>query len=182
MTGRHVVLAVTGGIAAYKAADLASRLVREGAEVRVVMSEAAQRFVTPLTFRSLTGNPVVTDLWTEVEAHGIIHVTLADWAQVLAIAPATADIIGKMAAGIADDVVSTLALSVDVPIVIAPSMNTRMWNQRVVQENVARLKERGVRVVEPGVGRLACGATGIGRLADVGDILEAIRSVFAEKA
>jgi phosphopantothenoylcysteine decarboxylase/phosphopantothenate--cysteine ligase len=180
MTGRRLILAVSGGIAAYKAAELASRLVRAGANVRVVMTAAAQRFVTPLTFRTLTGHPVVTDLWTEVEPEGVIHVTLADFAEVLVIAPATANIIGKMAAGIADDAVSTLALSVDVPIVIAPAMNTRMWEQRVVQRNLEALRERGAIIVLPEAGRLACGAEGIGRLAETETLLAAIRKALGE--
>lgn len=175
MTGRRVVLAVTGGIAAYKAAEAASRLVREGAEVRVVMSRAAQRFVTPLTFRTLTGRAVVSDLWTDTGLAGVVHVALADWAQVLVIAPATANIIGKLAAGIADEVVSTLALSVDVPVVVAPAMNTRMWQHPAVRRNLEVLRERGVRIVEPAVGRLACGTEGLGRLAELDDLLDAIR-------
>jgi len=178
MNGRRIVLAVTGGIAAYKAADLASRLVRAGAEVRVAMTGAAQRFVTPLTFRTLTGRAVVTNLWTDADPPGVVHVALADFAEVLVIAPATANVIGKMAHGIADEIVSTLALSVDVPIVVAPAMNTRMWQNAAVQANVAVLRDRGVALVDPGTGRLACGATGPGRLADTDDILAAIRAAL----
>jgi len=180
MTGRRVVLAVTGGIAAYKVADLCSRLVREGAAVRVAMTAAGQRFVSPLTFRTLSGVAVVTDLWGDADPPGVVHVALADFAEVLVIAPATANIIGKMAAGIADEIVSTLALSMDVPVIVAPAMNTRMWEHPAVQANVATLRQRGVQIVEPAEGRLACGAVGVGRLAEIDDILAAIRGALGE--
>jgi len=180
MTGRRIILAVTGGIAAYKAADLASRLVREGADVRVAMTDAACRFVTPLTFRTLTGHGVVTDLWADADVPGVVHVAMADFAEVLVVAPATADILGKMAAGIADDAVSTLALSVDCPVIVAPAMNTRMWRHPAVQANLDTLRSRGVTIVDPAEGRLACGTTGPGRLAPNDDLIAAIRAALGE--
>jgi len=178
MKDRHVVLGVTGGIAAYKAADLTSKLVQAGAEVQVVMTESGTRFVAPLTFETLSRRPVHRDLWRAEEDFSPTHVALADWADLVVVAPATANIIGKFAAGIADDLLSTLLMSVDVPVLLAPAMNTRMWNNAVVRENVARVTERGVRIVEPGEGYLACGAVGKGRLAEVSDILRAIASVL----
>jgi phosphopantothenoylcysteine decarboxylase/phosphopantothenate--cysteine ligase len=178
MKDRRIVLAVTGGIAAYKAADLASRLVREGAQVRVAMTAAAKRFVTPLTFRTLTGQPVALDLWSEAGPPEVVHVALADFAEAVLVAPATANILGKMASGMADEMVSTLLLSVDVPVVVAPAMNTRMWQHPAVQHNLAILRERGVVVVEPGVGWLACGTVGPGRLAEPDAILAALRAAL----
>jgi len=178
MKDRHILLGVSGGIAAYKAADLASKLVQAGAEVTVVMTASAQRFVTPLTFESITRRAVFTDLWKTDREFNPTHIALADWADVVVIAPATANIIGKLVHGIADDLLSTVLLSVDKPVVVAPAMNSRMWDNRVVRENVARLKELGHHVVEPGEGYLACGAIGIGRLADVKDIIDRLATLL----
>ena len=174
MKDRHIILGVTGGIAAYKSADVTSKLVQAGAEVTVVMTESATRFVAPLTFETLSRRTVHVDLWRVGREFNPTHVALADWAEVVLVAPATANIIGKFAHGIADDLLSTLLLSVDVPVVLAPAMNTRMWNNPVVQDNVKRLKELGHHVIEPGEGYLACGTTGKGRLADVRDIIDSV--------
>lgn len=178
MKDRHILLGVTGGIAAYKAADITSKLVQRRAEVTVVMTESGTRFVTPLTFETLSRRPVYTDMWCSDREFNPTHVALGDWAELVLVCPATANIIGKLASGIADDLLSTLLLSVDVPIVLAPAMNTRMWENAAVQDNSRRLKERGCHIVEPGEGYLACGTTGKGRLADVGDIIEAVATLL----
>ncbi len=174
MKGRRILLGVTGGIAAYKAADLCSKLVQAGAEVTVVMTDSAQRFVAPLTFETLSRRPVYTDMWRPEGEFNPTHIALADWAEIVVVAPATANIIAKIVHGIADDLLSTVLLSVDAPVLVAPAMNKRMWENRVVQDNVRRLKELGHTLVEPGEGYLACGTVGVGRLAEVQDILNAI--------
>ena len=173
--GYEVLLCATGGIACYKAADLASRLTQAGAGVSTAMSEAAVRFVAPLTFQTLTGRQVFTSLWQSAETYDPHHISLTEGADLMVVAPATADILAKMACGIADDLVSTLALSASgaCDILAAPAMNTRMWLADATQENVAKLTRRGVRFVGPGEGRLACGTTGPGRMAEPEEILAA---------
>jgi len=178
MKGRRIVLGVCGGIAAYKSADLTSKLVQAGAEVTVVMTESGTRFVTPLTFESLSRRPVYVDMWRTDREMNPTHVALADWTELVLVCPATANIIGKLAGGIADDLLSTVLLSVDVPVVLAPAMNTRMWDNAVVRQNVARLRELGRHVIEPGEGYLACGTMGKGRLADVADIIDVVVSLL----
>ena len=178
MKDRRILLGVTGGIAAYKSADLTSKLVQAGAEVTVVMTESGTRFVAPLTFEAPSRRPVYLDMWRTDREMNPTHIALADWAEAVVVAPATANIIGKLAHGIADDLLSTVLLSVDVPVVIAPAMNPRMWNNRIVQENVRRLKDLGHRVVEPTEGYLACGVEGVGRLADVKDIIDLVASLL----
>jgi phosphopantothenoylcysteine decarboxylase/phosphopantothenate--cysteine ligase len=175
MKSKHIVIGVTGSIAAYKAAELTSRLKQKGADVFVVMTENATKLIGPATFRALTGNPVVCKMFAEEDLyHSIPHVNLADWMDVLAIVPATANIIGKIAHGIADDALSTLAISTDKPIVIAPAMNNKMWEQKVVQENSNILSKRCCHIIEPETGFLACGYTGKGRLADLDTIIKKI--------
>ena len=173
LAGKNVLLCVTGGIACYKAAMLASRLVQAGAAVRVAMTEAAVRFVTPLTFQTLTGRQVYTSLWQGGEQFDSRHVSLTGSADLMIIAPATADILAKMAAGIADDLVSTLALAAHdaCPILIAPAMNTRMWLAPPTRDNIARLKTWSIRVIGPAEGRLACNTTGPGRMSEPEEIL-----------
>ena len=178
MKDRHILLGVTGGIAAYKAADLTSKLVQAQAEVTVVMTESAARFVAPLTFQTLSRRAVYLDMWQAEHRFDAAHVALADWAEIVVVVPATANILGKFANGIADDLLSTLLLAVDVPVLLAPAMNHRMWSNPVVQQNVGRLKELGHHIVEPGEGYLACGATGKGRLADVQDIIDAVTALL----
>jgi len=169
-----VVLGVTGSIAAYKAADLTSKLVQAGIEVRVVMTESATKLVQPQTFLTLSRQPVITDLWN-LPTWQPEHIALAERAAVLAIVPATANILGKMANGLADDALSTFALSHSGPVLVAPAMNPRMWANRAVQANCAKLREwGGVTFVEPAAGRVACGDEGTGRLAPVEQILAAI--------
>jgi phosphopantothenoylcysteine decarboxylase/phosphopantothenate--cysteine ligase len=168
-----VVLGITGGIGAYKACEVARELMRRGCRVKVVMTAAAKRFVTPLTFRTLTGEPVAVTLWDEPEA-GVHHISLADEADVLVIAPCTANVINKLAQGRADDILTTTALATEAPLVIAPAMNTHMWLKDVTQAAVETLRGRGAVFVEPGTGDLACGDVGEGRLATVGEIVEAV--------
>jgi len=172
MKNRKVVIGVTGGIAAYKACELASRLSQAGAQVRVVMTGNAQRFVSPLTFATLISHPVATDMWLERDE--IAHISLADFAEVLIVAPATANIIGKLATGIADDLLSTTLLTATCPVLLAPAMNTRMWESAAVQANLGRLRERGVTIIEPEAGHLACGDAGPGRLPASEVLIEAI--------
>ncbi len=177
MKNKAIVLGVTGGIAAYKACDLASALRRSGAEVIPVMTEAAQKFVTPLTFQSLVHRPVITSLFSPVEWE-IEHIAVAQRASLAVIAPATANIIGKLACGIADDFLTTFVLATRAPILICPAMNCDMYANPVVQENLERLKARGFHIVDPEEGALACGDVGKGRLASVETILERIRSLL----
>ncbi len=166
LAGYEVVVAVCGGIAAYKVCHVVSMLVQRGAGVTVAMTEAATRFVGVQTFQALTARQVFTSLWTAEAYHDPQHIRLTESADLFLIAPATANIIGKIAAGIADDLVSTLVLSADCPVIVAPAMNTRMWQNPVVRENVARLKTYGYRFIEPAAGWLACRAVGPGRLAE----------------
>jgi len=167
-----VVVGVTGGIAAYKACDLVSALVKAGAEVRVVMTRNAERFVSSLTFATLSGSPTYDDMWAPRTGMG--HISLADFAEVAIIAPATANIIGKHAHGIADDLLSTALLAFTCPVIVAPSMNSRMLRSDAVNENLETLRRRGAGIVEPEEGRLACGDEGVGRLPATDVLLAAI--------
>jgi phosphopantothenoylcysteine decarboxylase/phosphopantothenate--cysteine ligase len=180
LQGREILVGVTGGIAAYKAADLVSRLVEEGAAVSVVMTEHATRFVGPLTFQALSRRPVYTDLFAE-GAYDTDHIALADRAEAAVVAPATANVIGKLAAGIADDLLSTVFLALRVPVILAPAMNEAMWNHPAVQANVETLRRRDVRFVGPEEGRLACGTEGPGRMAEPESILAEIVAVLGRK-
>jgi phosphopantothenoylcysteine decarboxylase / phosphopantothenate---cysteine ligase len=178
---RKIVLGVTGGIAAYKAAELVRELVRRGAKVRVVMTDHACRFVTPLTFETLSGNPVATDLFWVPGEFEIGHIALAEFAELVVIAPATANIIGKMAAGLADDLLTTVLLATEAPVLICPAMNAKMYANKIVQENLAGLVSRGHTVLEPGYGELACRVEGRGRLAEPLEIAEEIESTLTVK-
>ena len=182
LAGREVLLCVAGGIACYKVADLAGKLVAQEARVHVAMTEAATRFVTPLTFQALTRNQVFTSLWQDEQQYDAGHISLTDRADIMIVAPATANILAKMAAGIADDLVSTLFLAATgaCAVLAAPAMNTRMWNAPPVQANVARLKEWSVSFVGPTEGRLACGTTGPGRMAEPADIIAAAVDILAK--
>lgn len=174
LEGKNVVLCITGGIAAYKAADLTSRLRKLGAKVHIIMTESATHFITPLTLEVLSENRVVTDMFDRAFTWEVEHISLAKCADIFVVAPATANIIGKAAHGIADDMVSTTLMATKAPVVIAPAMNTNMYQNPVVQNNIAALKARGMYFVEPESGRLACGDTGTGKLADPAVIAEAI--------
>jgi len=175
---KNIVLGVTGSIAAYKAVELASKLTQEGARVDVIMTKAAQEFVTPLTFRSITHMPVVTEMFDLASEFSIEHVALADKADIVVIAPATANVIAKLAAGISDDMLTCTVLATKAPIVIAPAMDANMYQNQITQENIARLKARGSTFVDPSYGRLASGAWGRGRFADTEVILGTIRQVL----
>ncbi|RJP74228.1 MAG: bifunctional phosphopantothenoylcysteine decarboxylase/phosphopantothenate--cysteine ligase CoaBC [Candidatus Abyssobacteria bacterium SURF_17] len=180
MHDKVIVVGVSGGIAAYKACDLASKLRQSGAEVNVIMTNAAQQFVTPLTFQSLIHRPVITSLFTSAEEWEIEHISLAQRASLTVIAPATANVIGKLACGIADDFLTTFALATRAPILICPAMNCEMYANPVVQENLGLLRTRGFHIVDPDEGMLACGDVGKGRLAGVEKILERIISLITQ--
>jgi phosphopantothenoylcysteine decarboxylase/phosphopantothenate--cysteine ligase len=181
LKGRKIVLGVTGGIAAYKAAEFVRLLVKSEAGVHVVMTRHAQEFITPLTFQTLSGNPVITDAFSLLEEAQIGHVALADLAELIIILPATANIIGKIANGIADDFLSTMVMASRAPVLIVPSMNVNMWENVAVQKNIQILIKRGFHFVEPGVGELACHWYGKGRLADLEEILEKMEDLFSPK-
>lgn len=178
--GKRIVLGVTGSIAAYKAAHIASRLTQLGAVVDVVMTESATKLVAPLTFQSLTQRTVHVDMFKLIDNAEITHVSLGVAADVLVIAPATANTMAKMAYGLADDLLSTTVLAARCPVIVAPAMDADMYEHPATQENVAKLRERGVIVVEPEMGRLASGLTGRGRLADPEDIIGRVRSVLSQ--
>ncbi|GGD27918.1 bifunctional phosphopantothenoylcysteine decarboxylase/phosphopantothenate--cysteine ligase CoaBC [Pontibacillus salipaludis] len=177
LKGKKVVLGVSGGIAAYKACALTSKLVQAGADVTVIMTTSAQEFVTPLTFQALSRNPVYTDTFDEKIPEQISHIDVADWADLIVLAPATANLIGKVANGIADDMLTTTLLASEAPVYIAPAMNVHMYAHPAVQENLKRLEAYGYRFIEPGEGYLACGYVGKGRLEEP----ETIVSVLEEQ-
>ena len=171
---RHVLLGVSGGIAAYKAAELTRRLRAEGAEVRVVMTRAAQAFVGPLTFQALSGNPVRLDILDPTAEAGMDHIELARWADLVLVAPATADLMARLVAGMADDLLTTLALATQAPLALAPAMNQQMWEHPATQANARLLVERGVRLLGPAAGAQACGEVGPGRMLEPGDRVSAL--------
>lgn len=174
MSGQHILLGVTGGIAAYKSAELVRRLRDTGAEVRVAMTRGAQAFVTPLTFQAVSGHPVHTTLLDESAEAGMGHIELARWADQVVIAPATADFIARLAHGLADDLLSTLCLATTAPLWLAPAMNHRMWLHPATRENCAVLAGRGVAFLGPNEGGQACGETGPGRMAEPSEIVRAL--------
>lgn len=173
-TARNLVLGVTGSIAAYKAADITSRLARAGANVNVVMTADAQKFITPLAFKTLSRNPVETGLYDEHDGWKPMHIKLADEANLLLIAPATANVLAKLAHGLADDALTCIALALQpgCPVLIAPAMNGKMWLHPATQQNTATLKARGVHFIGPEEGMLSCGYEGIGRLFDAEKIVQ----------
>ena len=172
MSGREVLVSVTGGIAAYKVCEVVSRLVQRGAGVTVAMTRAAQKFVGPTTFQALSGRRVLTSLWRAHDPSDVQHIAATDEADLFLVAPATSDIIAKFAAGIADDMVTTLFASNAAPVLLAPAMNDRMWRHPIVQRNVEALEGLGYHTVGPGEGWLACRSVGAGRMAEPGEILE----------
>ncbi len=178
---KEIILGVTGGIAAYKAVELLRELTKKGAKVHVVMTRNAQEFITPLTFQTLSGNPVQKDLFSLLEDSKIGHVALADMAHLVVIVPATANIIGKVANGIADDFLSTMIMATKCPVLFAPSMNVNMWGSVVVKQTVEKLKKAGYQFIGPDEGDLACEVIGQGRLTAVEDILERIEELLTEK-
>ena len=179
--GLNILLGVSGGIAAYKAVDLASKLTGAGAAVKTIMTQNACELVRPKSFEAVTGSAVFTGLWESPEEYKISHINLADWADILVVAPATANIIGKAAGGICDDLLSTtLCTCWQKPVLLAAAMNERMWKNPIVQRNMQQAKEMGFRSIGPEEGRLACGTEGIGRMSEPQDILEAIIKIASE--
>ena len=181
LKGKKIVLGVTGGIAVYKAVDLVSRLRKQGAEVRVIMTDHAQQFVTPLIFKEISGNKVATSMWESNQEFNVEHIALANWADVFLVAPATANILAKMACGIADDLLSTTLLAAQAPIIVCPAMNTGMFENPVTQENIQKLSNLGITVMPPAVGVLACGTSGAGRLPEPQQIVEFVSAFFAKR-
>lgn len=178
LAGKTVVLCVTGGIAAYKAADLTSKLRQAGAAVRVLMTESATQFISPMTFETLSGYRAVVDTFDRNFAWEVEHISLAKAADVFVIAPATANVIAKAAHGIADDMVTTTLLATKAPVVIAPAMNTGMYDNPVTQQNLQTLRERGFHIIDPAAGRLACGDTGRGKLPDTPTLMHGIEQAL----
>ena len=178
MSGKRIVLGVTGGIAAYKSPDIVRRLVERGAEVQVVMTAGAQEFVTPMTFQAVSGREVRSGLWDETAERAMSHIELARWADLILIAPATADFLAHLTHGLADDLLTTMCLASSAPIAVAPAMNHVMWSNSATQANVAKLRERGVHVFGPAAGSQACGETGEGRMLEAVDLAAAALGVL----
>jgi len=178
---RRIVLGVTGGIAAYKVAELVRLLVRDGTTVQVVMTQAACGFITPVTFQALSGNPVYTDLWDGRVADNMAHIALSRGADAIVIAPASADFLAKLAHGVADDLLSTLCLARECPLMVAPAMNRQMWENSATQRNVTQLEQDGIAILGPASGDQACGETGQGRMLEAQQIFDEIGSQLAPK-
>jgi phosphopantothenoylcysteine decarboxylase/phosphopantothenate--cysteine ligase len=174
MEGKRILLGVSGGIAAYKSADLVRRLVESGAQVQVVMTAGAQQFITPTTLQALSGRAVRTDLWDQAAEAAMGHIELARWAELVLVAPATADFLARLAHGLADDLLCTLCLATAAPVVVAPAMNQLMWQHAATQANVEQLAQRGVRILGPGVGVQACGEHGPGRMLEPSEIADLV--------
>jgi len=172
--GKKVLLGVTGSIAAFKAAALTSALVKEGNKVKVVMTKEAAYFVTPLTFQTLSGNPVYQEMFNPPENPEIEHISLAEWPDIILVCPATANIISKVAAGLADDLLSAIILTTRKPVIFVPAMNSGMWQNKILQKKVTELKAAGYRFIGPAKGRLACGEEGEGRMVEVKELMEEI--------
>ncbi|MGN1457215.1 MAG: bifunctional phosphopantothenoylcysteine decarboxylase/phosphopantothenate--cysteine ligase CoaBC [Acutalibacteraceae bacterium] len=181
LKGKTIVVGVTGSIAAYKAAQLVSDLVKEGADVHVVMTKNALNFINPVTFETLTGNKCLTDTFDRNFQFNVTHVSLSQKADVFIIAPASADVIGKMANGIADDMLTTMVLAADCKVIVAPAMNTNMYNNRIVSENLEKLKKYNFEIIEPAVGRLACNSVGAGKLPDESVLMAYIKREIESK-
>lgn len=181
LQGKRIVLGVTGGVAAYKACELARLLGKAGASVDVVMTAAGTRFVAPLTFQALTGRPVFTSLWDAPQENGMAHIDLTRDADAVIVAPATADFIAKLAHGFADDLLSSLCLARDCPLLVAPAMNRQMWESPATQRNVAQLRADGVSILGPAAGEQACGEVGEGRMLEATELLDALVAFFQPK-
>lgn len=177
----RVAVAVTGSIAAYKCCELVSRLKQSGAQVRVIMTQSARKLVGEITFSTLSGNPVAIDMFPENPQFSMPHISITDWADIIVIAPASANIIGKTAAGIADDLLSTIIMAADCPVIFAPAMNSKMYQGPVLQRNLQKLKDFGYSIIEPERGYLACGYEGKGRLAPTEKILENIQNILPNR-
>ena len=181
LKGKRILLGVTGGVAAYKAAELARELQRAGARVQVVMTEAATRFVGPVTFQALTGEPVFTDQWDARIGNNMAHIELSRAADAILVAPATADFLAKAAHGLADDLLSTICLARECPLLVAPAMNRQMWLHPATQRNVAQLAADGVAIVGPDSGEQACGETGMGRMLEPAGLVDELADFLAPK-
>lgn len=181
LQGKNIVLGITGGIAAYKAADIASKLRQAGAEVNVVMTEAAQQLITPMTLRNITGRPVVTSMWELASEYSVEHIALAEAADLVLVAPATANTIARLAVGMADNMLTSVILATEAPVIIAPAMNDIMYRAAITQLNIADLKSRGFTFIEPEYGRLASGKMGQGRLPSTETIIAAVESILSRK-
>jgi len=183
LTGKHIVLGLTGGVACYKAAELARALIKAGASVQVVMTEAARHFITPVTMQALTGKPVFTDQWDSRISNNMAHIDLTRHADAILIAPCSADFMRKLVHGAADDLLSTLCLArpSTVPLLVAPAMNVEMWENPATQRNVAQLKQDGVTLCGPTAGEQACGETGLGRMLEPEQLLEMLLAFFQPK-
>lgn len=181
LTNKKILLCVTGGIAVYKAVDLTSKLTQEGAHVKVMMTESAQKFVSPLTFQAISRHPVYTDTFDEKDPSVIAHIDLADWADFIVIAPATANMIGKLANGFADDMVSTTILATKAPVYVAPAMNVDMYAHPAVTSNMQTLESFGFKFIEPGEGYLACGYVGKGRLEEPASIVQVLKKTMTRE-
>ena len=180
LNGKHIILGITGSIAAYKAAMLCRLLVKEGAEVRVIMTPLAKQFITPLTMATLSKHPILVEFFNPENGEWNSHVSLGEWADMLLIAPATANTLAKMTTGIADNLLLTTYLSARSKVAVAPAMDLDMYAHITTQQNLATLKERGVAIIEPAAGELASGLVGKGRMAEPEDIVEQVKAIFAE--
>ncbi len=178
---RHIVLGITGGIAAYKAAELARLLIQDAMSMQVVMTDAATRFITPATFQALSGRPVFVDLWDDRVGNGMAHIDLSREASAILVAPASADFMAKLAHGLAEDLLSTLCLARECPLLVAPAMNRQMWENAATQRNVARLRDDGIAVLGPGAGDQACGEVGMGRMLEPEDLAQLMAAFFQPK-
>ena len=181
LKGKKIVVGVTGGIAAYKAVEVVSRLKKAGAEVHVMMTREATEFVTELTFREISGQPVACNMWAKVQQYNVEHIALASLADLMLIVPATANVLAKAAVGIADDLLTTTILATRAPLFFAPAMNTGMYENPATQQNLSILKSRGIHIIEPATGHLACGTEGKGRLPEPEDIVQAVLDYFSEE-
>lgn len=181
LKGKNILLGVTGGIAVYKAADLVSRLKKQGANIDVIMTEGATKFVTPLTFQTMSENQVHTEMFGLITNFDVEHISLAKKADLILIAPATANTIGKIANGIADNMLTTVVMASTAKVIFAPAMNTNMYNNSITQDNIEKLKKLGYEFIKPGVGRLACGDYGAGKMAEPADIVDYVISSFVKK-
>lgn len=181
LKGKKIVLGITGGIAAYKAAELTRECVKREASVRVIMTKNATEFITPLTLRTLSGHPVFTDMYVPIKEFELAHISLAEYADVIVLAPATANVIGKIASGLADDLLSTTVMATKAPVLICPAMNSNMYENIIVKENIGKLSARGYLFMEPAYGEMACRTEGYGRLPEIADIIEEVESVISDK-
>ena len=182
LTNKNILIAVCGGIAAYKVVEVVSRLRKAGANVHVMMTQEATHFVTPLTFQEISGNPVNVSMWDKVTNWNVEHIALANLADLVLVAPATANVIGKVANGIADDMLTTVIMATKAPVFVAPAMNSNMFTNPITQENLAKLRKFNYQIIEPASGHLACGVNGVGRLPEAIDLFKTVENYFVNQA